>query len=105
MGLYTETVIATRTDDSDNDTADKGWEIYGQLVVLLYCFIGFWTSVAVIAYLTWSYIGLIIGVAVIGLGFWACRWLGTNNSLFDRSYYRPLTPNERIRIRRRLKGE
>jgi hypothetical protein len=102
MGPYTEVVIATRADDTDNDTTDKGWHIYGQLIVLLYCFIGISISVSYIVYCTWDYIGLIIAGGLVGLGFWACCRLGTDKSMFDRFRYRTLTLDERIRIKRRL---
>jgi len=105
MGPYGEIVIATRDDEAEVEINDRGWHIYGQLVMLLYCFIGFFSGVTVIVYLTWNHIGLIIGVAIIGLGFWTCQHYGTNNSLFDRFRYRRLSPDERARIGRRLKGE
>ena len=105
MGPYTETVVATRVSDTDNDPADKGWHIYGQLIALLYCFIGISASVSFILYFTWDYIGLIAGMAVVGLGFVACWYYGNNNSVFGRHVKIKLSDDERRRIRRRLSGK
>jgi len=108
MGTYAETIIATREHEAELETEDHGWYIYGQLVVLLYCFIGFFLTTAYIVYFTWDYIGLIVAGFVIGLGFAACRYYGTNRSILDRFRYRTvtvvLTDKQRTRIKRRLSG-
>ena len=74
-----------------------GWTIYSQCIVLLYSFIGAFVSLTFLLYCLWPYIGLILGVGIIGLILW-CAGYG----LSQLSYRTRLSPGDRERIRKRL---
>lgn len=99
MGPYAEMSITTRKSDQKT-TTDKEPGAIHVVIALLLLGPALWAAWFIGLY-TWSYIGLIIPVGIIGLAIWACGHYGTNRSILDRFRYR-ITQSQRDRISRRL---
>jgi hypothetical protein len=100
---YGDMVIATKKEDSSYRTID-GWAIYSCFTMLFLSTIGGIIGATFVIGIAARFIGWIVPIVVIGLGFWACNHYGTNHSILDRWRYRT-TKAQRAIILRRLSGE
>jgi len=99
---YGDVVIATREADGSYRNRFNGWFIFAQSEVLLFCFIGAYVSGSFLLYFLFPYIGLLVALALIGLGYLSCYRYGTNNRLF--CYRKKLTKAQLERIQQRLRS-
>jgi hypothetical protein len=101
MGLidYSDLVATTKLSD-EAQTTDKPEGGETVIIGLIMGVVSF-PIIVLMGLFVWHLIGLIIPIAVIGLGFWACGHYGTNDSLTARFRYRT-TKRSRAIIERRL---
>jgi len=98
---YSDMVIATRL--SDGKAADKPPGFETVIIGLLVSCVTF-PIVILMGLFVWHHIGLSATCGFIGLGFWACGYYGTNNSLLRRLRYRTRA-RQCAKIRHRLLSE
>ncbi len=99
---YGDMRIITRKTDVAVE-ADNKPRFASVLIGLLLALPTYWTLCFMGLYLI-AHIGVIAPSGIIGLGFWACAYYGTNHSVLDRFRYRT-TKIQRAIISRRLSGQ
>jgi len=100
---YGDMVIATKKEDSAYRTTD-GWAVYSCFTMLFLSVIGGTIGAAFVIGIAARFIWWIVPAVVIGLGYWACNYYGTNHSVLDRWRYRATKAQRKV-ILRRLSGE
>ena len=101
---YGDMVIATKKEDSPYRTTD-GWAVYSCFTMLFLSVIGLIIGATFVIGIGLKFIGWIIPVVVIGLGFWACKYYGTNHSILNKWRYRTTKAHRKIIIRRLSDGK